>query len=301
MHVLFRVPLPIKSEALDSNVLNSTGYFITPFDYFQYFHLFLLLIAIQCLCCKDCQIEFLGIGNIHTMRESFERLQRLCRNTNRQDREWLSKLDATSWLRHISGKLTHPLSSLSLSLSFITLHNLSFFILDLLRGAIRIASLVHSGKTVVVHCTHGWDRTTQLVSLSELLLDGYYRTLRGFEELIEKEWCSFGHPFEARCGHRIQIDTNGNTNFQEISPIFLQFIDCVWQLIQQFPTQFEFNERFLLVILEHVYSCRFGTFLYNSDKERMLNQVRFLSLSLSFSFSFSFFLLSLSLSYQMHM
>jgi hypothetical protein len=124
-----------------------------------------------------------------------------------------------------------------------------------------------------------------LVSLSELLLDGYYRTLRGFEDLIEKEWCSFGHRFEARCGHRLQITTNGSTRSQEISPVFLQFIDCVWQLMQQFPTQFEFNERFLLVILEHVYSCRFGTFLYNSDKERMLNQVRFLSLSLSLSLS----------------
>jgi myotubularin-related protein 1/2 len=127
--------------------------------------------------------------------------------------------------------------------------------------------------TVIVHCTHGWDRTTQLISLAELLLDGHYRTLRGFEDLIEKEWCAFGHRFDARCGHRINVEADESTKRSEIAPIFLQFIDCVWQLLQQFPTQFEFNERFLFTILEHVYSCRFGTFLCNSDKERVIHQV----------------------------
>lgn len=47
------------------------------------------------------------------------------------------------------------------------------------------------------------------------------------------------------------------------SPVFLQFMDCVWQISLQFPNAFEFNEHFLITILDHLYSCRFGTFLFS--------------------------------------
>ncbi|QLQ79017.1 hypothetical protein HG537_0B03640 [Torulaspora globosa] len=53
------------------------------------------------------------------------------------------------------------------------------------------------------------------------------------------------------------------------SPIFQQFLDCVYQLLIQSPSSFEFNERFLRRLVYHVYSCQYGNFLYNSEKERV--------------------------------
>lgn len=39
-------------------------------------------------------------------------------------------------------------------------------------------------------------------------------------------------------------------------------------LCLQFPAGFEFNELFLLTLLDHLYSCLFGTFLCDSEQER---------------------------------
>jgi len=35
------------------------------------------------------------------------------------------------------------------------------------------------------------------------------------------------------------------------------------------PTSFEFNERFLLILHDHVTSCQYGTFIGNCEKERV--------------------------------
>ncbi|EMP36144.1 Myotubularin-related protein 2 [Chelonia mydas] len=155
---------------------------------------------------QNAELVFLDIHNIHVMRESLRKLKEIV-YPNIEETHWLSNLESTHWLEHI--KL-------------------------ILAGALRIADKVESGKTsVVVHCSDGWDRTAQLTSLSMLILDGYYRTIRGFEVLVEKEWLSFGHRF------------------------------------QLFPTAFEFNDCFLMIILDHLYSCLFGTFLCSSEQQRV--------------------------------
>lgn len=62
---------------------------------------------------------------------------------------------------------------------------------------------------------------------------------------------------------------NKNHTDDQRAPIFLQFVDILWQMTQQMPCAFEFNELMLFTILDCLYSCKYGTFLCNSEKERM--------------------------------
>ncbi len=56
---------------------------------------------------------------------------------------------------------------------------------------------------------------------------------------------------------------------RETSPIMTQFLDCVWQVMKQYPTALQFNEFFLITLHDHLYSNQFGTFLGNNEKERL--------------------------------
>jgi hypothetical protein len=83
--------------------------------------------------------------------------------------------------------------------------------------------------------------------------------------LIEKEFLSFGHKFASRNG----LSQKENHNDDQRSPIFLQWIDIIHQLIFQFPEAFEFNMDLLLFIAFHYNSCLYGNFMYNCEYERI--------------------------------
>ena len=268
---------------------------------------------------------YLGIDNIHVMRDSLKRVIDALRESDvtplAPQRDALAK---SGWLKHIAG------------------------ILDGAGLIARQVGLQHSH--VLIHCSDGWDRTSQLSALSQLCLDPYYRTLEGFIVLVEKDWLSFGHMFAHRSGflssekwfqienerldsHRqgfgnnvgagnaienallsakgffnkdntsrdsivdsdgelqpyetgsvnakkIPTPSKGNvkdkhiTKVKETSPVFHQFLDATYQLLHQHPTRFEFNERFLRRLLYHLYSCQYGTFLYNNERERVEGNVQ---------------------------
>ena len=65
--------------------------------------------------------------------------------------------------------------------------------------------------------------------ISQLCMDPYYRTLKGFRVLVEKEWLALGHKFQ----HRSNL-TGQDRKDANFAPMFLQFLDVVHQVITQF-------------------------------------------------------------------
>ena len=281
---------------------------------------------------------YLGIDNIHVMRDSLNKVIEALKDSDltplAPNRELLHK---SHWLKHIANML------------------------DGVGLIARQIGLQHSH--VLIHCSDGWDRTSQLSALSQLCLDPYFCTMEGFIVLVEKDWLSFGHQFRYRTGFlssekwfqieneriggndsssndptrskdamagaqktienallsakgffsnkdhntsrdSLNIDSDGEqlqsydsdspptsrrpgsianspassakgatadkhvTKVKETAPIFHQFLDATYQLMYQHPTRFEFSERFLRRLLYHLYSCQYGTFLYDNEKSR---------------------------------
>ncbi|CAN7976590.1 unnamed protein product, partial [Ixodes persulcatus] len=184
----------------------------------------------------NCEVQFMSLANIHTIRKSFHMVRTLCSSAADQS-SWMSTLESSKWLLYLSG---------------------------LLKASLVVANAVDlERRPVLVHCSDGWDRTPQIVALAELMLDPYYRTIEGFEVLVEKEWLEFGHKFGDRCGNGVSAE-----DVSERCPVFLQWLDCVHQLLSQFPCSFQFNQQFLVKLAQHTYSCLFGNFLGNSVMER---------------------------------
>uniref|UniRef100_A0A8C5A5W7 Myotubularin phosphatase domain-containing protein n=1 Tax=Gadus morhua TaxID=8049 RepID=A0A8C5A5W7_GADMO len=190
---------------------------------------------------SNIRFQFVGIENIHVMRASLQKLLEVIGNRSLSMSDYLMGIEGCGWLRHVKAVVDAAI--------FLT------------------KAVTVEGASVLVHCSDGWDRTAQVCSLGALLMDPYYRTIKGFMVLIEKDWISFGHKFADRCD---QLDGDP----KEVSPVFTQFLECVWQLTEQFPQAFEFSEWFLLQIHEHVHSCQYGNFLGNNQRQREELQLR---------------------------
>lgn len=119
------------------------------------------------------------------------------------------------------------------------------------------------GNNVLIHCSEGYDRTSQLSAITQILLDKYYRTKRGFAALIEKDFVQFGFQFRHRNGFFIDETTRDKE-----SPVFIMFLDCVYQIMRQYPKAFEFTYEMLVYLADCQKNGKYGTFLANNEKER---------------------------------
>jgi len=183
-----------------------------------------------------CQLVFGNIDNIHAVREAWHKMGAAV--------SAVSEGTVGSWWKDVASSCWYD------------------YIGAIMQCTQRVVKEIADCKgSVLVHCSDGWDRTAQTTSLSMLCLDPDYRTQTGFSRLIEKEWCSFGHRFRTRLAL-------GEPPTGEYSPVFIQWLECVFQLCQQFPTAFEFDHGILLRLAHDVYTNQFGTFLCDNERER---------------------------------
>ena len=182
-------------------------------------------------------LDFCKIDNIHVARKSLENVYSLSlsKDLKINDKIW-SNLDSSNWF---------------------------VFIQKVMKYSLEIATKLSENKSVLIHCSDGWDRTAQLSATSQLLIDPYYRTIKGFAVLIEKDWLSFGHQFGLRNGIYLTEQKE-----DQRSPIFLQFLDCVHQVLNQFPQCFEFNNELILFLAVSSTTNQYGTFMFNNENER---------------------------------
>lgn len=58
----------------------------------------------------------------------------------------------------------------------------------------------------------GRDLSCLAASLIQVMLDPYFRTIVGFQSLIQKEWVMAGYQFLDRCNHLKRSDKEVNIN-----------------------------------------------------------------------------------------
>ena len=64
-----------------------------------------------------------------------------------------------------------------------------------------------------------------VLSLIQLAVDPFYRTLNGFQQLIQKEWINIGYAFSTNFCHILPHQEQGQP--VEDSVAFIIFLDCV--------------------------------------------------------------------------
>ncbi|XP_036164775.1 myotubularin-related protein 12 isoform X2 [Myotis myotis] len=189
---------------------------------------------------EDLSSNFLSLPDIQTAYSKFKQLFLIDNSTEFWDTDikWFSLLESSSWLDIIR---------------------------RCLKKAIEVIECLDAQNTNVLLVEENASDLCCLVSsLVQVMMDPHCRTRAGFQSLVQKEWVAGGHCFLDRCNHLRQSD-------KEEVPVFLLFLDCVWQLVHQHPPAFEFTETYLTVLSDSLYIPIFTTFFFNSPHQKEMN------------------------------
>eukprot|EP01064_Diplonema_japonicum_P034128 TRINITY_DN6977_c0_g1_i1.p1 TRINITY_DN6977_c0_g1~~TRINITY_DN6977_c0_g1_i1.p1 ORF type:complete len:648 (+),score=137.88 TRINITY_DN6977_c0_g1_i1:620-2563(+) len=238
---------------------------------------------------SNTKVLFCGIHNIHVVSESMHKVQEAARYQDSKIatllREESDDDEAGEASSPRPGCIMARVGSETIGGRDTGIEETKWLqhIRSILAAGLEVVSIVHDHKSsVLVHCSDGWDRTPQITSLAQIILDPYSRTYDGFTAVIEKEWVSLGHRFSSRCSglkvnSALPVVTGGHPEdtpgvcgelTSAGSPTFVQWLACVVQLLEQHPQAFEFTKQLLWVIAEQHCSGKHSSFLCNSDAER---------------------------------
>uniref|UniRef100_A0A3Q2XD19 Myotubularin related protein 10 n=1 Tax=Hippocampus comes TaxID=109280 RepID=A0A3Q2XD19_HIPCM len=160
------------------------------------------------------------LPNIQDIQSSFVKIRQICVIDPFEESEerWLSSIENSRWLEYVRAFLKQA--------SEIVYH------LD--------------GRNVSVILQEEEDRDLNCVvsSMVQLMVDPHYRSLVGFQGLVQKEWVMAGHRFLDRCNHLKKNDR------------------------EEYPAAFEFTEAYLTVLSDSMWIPLFSTFLFSSPKQR---------------------------------
>ncbi|XP_017472467.1 PREDICTED: myotubularin-related protein 10-B [Rhagoletis zephyria] len=181
------------------------------------------------------------LPSIQDVQRAYLKFRRLCTPESpqeflMQDSKFLTNLEKSNWI---------------------------FYVSLCLRYSCEAAESLRSGTTCVLQETNGRDLCCVVSSLTQIILDPLYRTIDGFQSLVQKEWIALEHPFQTRLGH-----VRGDAAEEEESPVFLLFLDCVWQLLQQYPDEFEYSQTYLTTLWDACFLPIFDTFQFDTEADR---------------------------------
>ncbi|XP_069769363.1 myotubularin-related protein 10-like, partial [Narcine bancroftii] len=128
------------------------------------------------------------LPRVSEVQAALVRLKQLCIHDSFEetDEKWLSSLENTRWLEYVRLFLKH---------------------------SAELTQWMYSKNiSVILQEEEGRDLSCVVASVMQLMLDPHFRTTRGFQSLIQKEWVAAGYRFLDRCNHLHQSEKNEFTS-----------------------------------------------------------------------------------------